>query len=270
MYFYTQIFTVTSYVITGVDEESRVRVERTVQALSTQKLYRVFPSDKIFTYSSRLITASVREVVQESASIKIRPVGLHTIKIEVTLLKPIFRINDSEALTEDGIIFSSQYDLRVLPRITIASSTVTKVERDNLSFTQLVSQDTTHTIETLPFLSDISTKISSIIFPVTHIVVERTGEVSFFNEQGTSKVIILQDSDMKKTWSTLVSAIDTDPLKSKLANDKKNLEYLDVRYGNKVFYKFSDMTFQNSKVPGILHNHASTTSEITTASSSSQ
>ena len=70
--------------------------------------------------------------------------------------------------------------------------------------------------------------------------------------------------DQKKVWSTLVSALDTDPLKTKLATDKGKLEYLDVRYGNKVFYRFSDMTFQNKGETGILDDHATPTQATST------
>ena len=47
-------------------------------------------------------------------------------------------------------------------------------------------------------------------------------------------------ADTDKVWSNIVSAIDTDPLKSKLLNNKDKLEYLDARFGNKVFFKFTN------------------------------
>ncbi len=39
-------------------------------------------------------------------------------------------------------------------------------------------------------------------------------------------------------WITFISAIDAEPLKTKLKNDFKNLEYIDLRFSNKIFYKF--------------------------------
>jgi hypothetical protein len=110
--------------------------------------------------------------------------------------------------------------------------------------------------------------MSAIIFPVENILVERTGDISCMDKDEKSKIIFLKENDYKKVWSTLVSAIDTDPLKTKLATDKDNLEYLDVRYGNKVFYRFSDMAFQNGTVTGILGNHATTTQVVTSSTTS--
>ncbi len=40
------------------------------------------------------------------------------------------------------------------------------------------------------------------------------------------------------------SAITTEPLKTKLATDMSKLDYIDVRFPNKIFYKFSDDTGQ--------------------------
>ena len=121
--------------------------------------------------------------------------------------------------------------------------------------------------EFLVELSQVTAKISSVIFPVDSVVVEATGDVLCIDKRGMSKVIFLKDSDFKKTWSTLLSSIDTDPLKTKLLTDKNQLEYLDARYGNKVFYRFSDMTFQNGSVTGILGSHATSTQRATASTS---
>ena len=39
-------------------------------------------------------------------------------------------------------------------------------------------------------------------------------------------------------WTTFISVIDAEPLKSKLKNDFKDLDYIDLRFSNKIFYKF--------------------------------
>jgi hypothetical protein len=260
-YFGTQFFTITSYQIAGVDEESRNAIDFRLHELDKRKLYKLFPANKIFTYSTGAITTSVRDIVPEMATIDIRPVGLHIVKIEVTLLKPLFRVSDTQALTEDGIIFTTKYNIHKYPRITVASSTIKTVKSHGVVFTHMVLPDEGFDESFLPELSSITGKISSVIFPVETISVETTGEILCINKEGTSKVIFSKDADYKKVWSTLVSAIDTDPLKTKLLTSRDQLEYLDVRYGNKVFYRFSDMAFQNGSVTGILGNHATTTQE---------
>lgn len=265
-YFYTPLFSVTAYQISGVDEESRISISERLSTLDKQKAYKLFPRDKIFTYSTKIIYSTIIEAVPETKSIEVRPVGLHTIKIEVTPLRPLFRVSNSQALTEDGIIFSTKYKLTSFPLITIASSTTHTIKNHGITFTQMVIPGMDTTTVFLSELSSISDKVSSIIFPVGSIVVEATGDISCYNEDKTSKILLLIDSDFKKVWSTIVSAIDTDPLKLKLAKNREGLEYLDVRYGNKVFYRFNDMTFQNGTVNGILGNHATTTQEVSATS----
>lgn len=263
-YFGTQFFAITSYQISGVDEDTRASIDTQLHLLDKQKLYKVFPADKIFTYSGDTITKIVRDIVPEMATIDIRPVGLHTLKIEVSLLKPIFRISNSQAVTSDGIIFSTKYNIGMYPLIEIASSTTKVIKDDGIHFTQFVLPTEDTTTDFFESLSDLSGKISSIIFPVERIIIENTGDVSYYNDKGTSKVLLLEDSDFKKVWSTLVSAVDTDPLKTKLSTNRDGLLYLDVRYGNKVFYRFNDMAFQNGSVTGILGDHGTTTSSTST------
>jgi hypothetical protein len=201
------------------------------------------------------------------ATVDIRPVGLHTVKITITLLKPLFRASDTQAFTEDGVMFTTKYDIHSYPRITIASSTTKIFKNNGIVFTKIVLPNEEDTKKFFTEVGALTTKMSAVIFPIESILVERTGDISCMDKEGKSKIIFLKENDYKKVWSTLVSAIDTDPLKSKLADDKDNLEYLDVRYGNKVFYRFSDMAFQNGSVAGILGNHATTTQSITATTS---
>ncbi len=259
-YFATELFTIKAYQISGLDETSRAAVDAQLHILDTKKIYKIFPLNKIFTYSGDLITSVIRDTVPEMATVEIRPIGLHMVKIEVTLLKPLFRMSDSQAITEDGVIFTTKYDIHTYPRVVVASSTTKTFKNNGVMFTKIVLPNGGDTKDFFVQLSALTTKMSSVIFPVDSILIEKTGDISCVDAQGKSKIIFLKDSDYKKVWSTLLSAIDTDPLKTKIATNKERLEYLDVRYGNKVFYRFSDMSFQNGTVTGILDDHATTTS----------
>jgi len=264
IYFFTQLFTITTYWIVGVDEANRKIIEEQLHNSDDELLFGMLPKDKIFTYGSNIVREHIIKAVPEVASIDMRPVGFNTVKIEIKRLIPIFRMSGTQGLTEDGFVFTTKEDLQSYPQIAIASSTTKTINNSGLFFTQLVIDDKTDNTIFLRSLHALTDKIGSLIFPVNSIVIETTGDVSCHNERGTSKILFLKDSDYKKVWSTLVSAIDTDPLKSKLKNDKDNLEYLDARYGNKVFYRFSDMTFQKGSVTGILGSHATTTQGTST------
>lgn len=59
------------------------------------------------------------------------------------------------------------------------------------------------------------------------------------NESGF--IYVNTNDKAEYVWITFVSAIDKDPLKSRLLNELDNLEYFDLRFNNKVFYKFNSI-----------------------------
>lgn len=69
------------------------------------------------------------------------------------------------------------------------------------------------------------------------------GDMKIFlkNENDNSSYIYINTNDKAEyVWITFVSAIDAEPLKTKLKNKLTKLDYIDLRFSNKVFYKFKD------------------------------
>ncbi len=54
----------------------------------------------------------------------------------------------------------------------------------------------------------------------------------------SQKVIFKKDFDFEKTVENLEASMDTDPLKSDFKNTYNTLQYIDLRFGNKVYFKF--------------------------------
>lgn len=52
------------------------------------------------------------------------------------------------------------------------------------------------------------------------------------------KILFKSDSDFVKITENLQTAIATDPLQSDLKNKYSSLQYIDLRFGNKVYFKF--------------------------------
>ncbi len=52
------------------------------------------------------------------------------------------------------------------------------------------------------------------------------------------KIILKADADFQNVAENLQAALDTEPLKSKFKNKYSTLEYIDLRFGNKVYDKF--------------------------------
>lgn len=263
-YFFSYLFTITSYSVEGVDEITKEVLEKQLTVDMAQPWFGIFPKNKIFTYSGGTITTTVRTLIPDIAKIDVRPVGLRTVVVRATLLNPVMRFSDGKLLSDDGIVFSSKKETESFPLFALASSSVQSVKIDGLMFDRLMRDGRPVDHLFIKNIVDLSLKSGTVLFPVQSIFVDRNGDVIFSNETGLSRLLFLEDADIKKIWSTLVSAIDTEPLKGKLVNSRDVLEYIDVRYGNKVFYRFSDMSFQNIKVNGILGNHATSSSFSTT------
>jgi hypothetical protein len=66
------------------------------------------------------------------------------------------------------------------------------------------------------------------------LILEKRGQT---NAPG---VLFAKDADLLKTANTLGSALSGEPLLSAMKDKYDKLEYLDVRFVNKVFYKFSE------------------------------
>lgn len=65
------------------------------------------------------------------------------------------------------------------------------------------------------------------------------GEFSLSRDSVTSPRIIFKiDSDYQKNAENLQAALDTEPLRSDIKNKYSSLLYIDLRFGNKVYYKF--------------------------------
>ncbi len=256
IYSWTSLFTVTSYALVGVDPDKVQVLTDVVSRSSHTYTFGIIPNDKVLSYKKASITTAVISLIPELRSIEIKPVGFHTVRITITKWKPLFRTDDTTGVTDSGILFNTKEDLSSYPLLQIASSTKKVIKNGTLSFFQIDGLDSSF----LRNLSEFEKKVTAVIFPVSTIVIDGNGDISLTDELGLSKVFVNKDADLKKAWSTLLSAIDTDPLKTKLLNNKDKLSYLDVRFGNKIFYKFSTTTpFQNSSVNAILVSHASTT-----------
>ena len=269
-YFFTPLFTITSYDIVGVDDHSSATIETLLRKEAAHRRFYIFSHDKIGSYSSNAIFEQVRTVVSDAKVVRSSAVGLHRLQVVITRYTPLFRVSGSEAIDEQGNIFSTDWPIASLPRLEVASSSLKLVYRDGYSITQMMYKGEPISQELLGSLSKLSSQVSEVVFPVETISIEASGDIIFFNAAKRSKILFTHDINTKKAWSTLLSAIDTDPLKGKLALEKEKLEYLDVRFGNKVFYRFSDMAFQKGETNGILGGHASSTNTASVATTTAR
>lgn len=243
-------FSITSYSVMGVDEEVRKEIVQRLEKASLGTSLFILPRDRILSYSHSAIVHEVSEVVPSRRDIIIRPSGLKTLMVQVEEFVPVMRLGEGTGITKEGVVFPSKKSLEAFPLFDSASTT-TSFKENGFVFSKLSSFDEKYIEDLSSFLE----KISTTLFPVTRISIDEVGDVTLEEEHG-SKILLTKDVDLVKGWSTLVSAIDTEPLKSSLQKEKEKLLYIDLRFGNKVFYKFRSGEFQNATSTVIIDDHA--------------
>lgn len=77
---------------------------------------------------------------------------------------------------------------------------------------------------------------------VMHIVNEEDVEIYLARagENMGPKIMFRSAADLKNTAENLQAALTTDPLMSGIKNKYSKLEYIDIRFGNKVYFKFNE------------------------------
>lgn len=252
LYFGTNIFTIYTYEIIGAPLNSKIEIQNKIQELSTHPIYKVISTNKILTYRGLKIKSIIKERLSDTDTVNISIKSFHTLRITIKPYSPLFRINDTEAVTKDGYIFTPPEELTNLPKIKVASSTIKIENKDGLLANKLIIEEATSTELLFNAIADIIPKINTVLFNVENINILPFGDVIIYDESMKSSVKLSFLSNFDKEWSNIISAVDTEPLKGLLETKKDKLEYLDVRFDNKVFYKFT-----NTVIPTIIN--ASTT-----------
>jgi hypothetical protein len=239
VYFHTGLFTIHSYKIVGVPEQYVESIEHGARLVAEQKLFYILPGNRTVSFHDDELKTLVLETLPNSKSISIYPSGLHTLSIKVVPHVPLFAVSDTHAIAEDGTVYKEIIPLLDFPRLEVASSSSVhpKVMR---SVAELVE------------------KIDAVLYEVHYVSVDEFNDIRLYDKNKRGAIIISSNANMDMVWSNLLSAIDTEPLKGKLKSTNEHLQYIDTRFGNKVFYKFT-----NAKDTVIIPPHDDTASTTT-------
>jgi hypothetical protein len=240
----TSLFQIDTYDIQGIPKERAMKLEDTIRQFEREPILGILRGDSTVLYHKKAILRTVYEQLPNVKSVIVVASHLHVIHVAIVEYTPVFKMDEGEAATVEGVTYKEIHDVSALPTLIVASTS---------SLTQ----------EALAPIVVLYPKISATLFPVKVVFIDAFGDVHLKGGEGMSEVIVDGKANIDKTWSTIVSAIDTDPLKSNLSSNKGSLLYIDARFGNKIFYKFTngsgssiiDKTYASST-----HSSATTTS----------
>lgn len=92
-------------------------------------------------------------------------------------------------------------------------------------------------------LIEFKTLIEKMDLSPSYIWLNNQNEIYVFlskkgNMDINPSIILKKDSDLGKMAENLKASVTTEPLKTKLENNYEDLRYIDLKFGNKVYYKF--------------------------------
>ncbi|MEN9337916.1 MAG: hypothetical protein RIQ41_230 [Candidatus Parcubacteria bacterium] len=219
LYFYTGTFTIQTYSFSGVPEDRVEDLTNNAKLIAENTLYRVLPGNRTISYHDNELRTLIGETLPTSKIITIYPWGLHTLVIKVVPYTPLFSVSDTHAISDDGTVYKEIIPLDQFPRLEVASSS------------EVLPR-------TLKEISELITRVDAVLFPISYVVVDEFNDIRLYNKEKNSFIAVSNASNMDMVWSNVLSAVDTEPLKGKLLDPTEHLEYIDTRFGNKVFYKF--------------------------------
>lgn len=83
--------------------------------------------------------------------------------------------------------------------------------------------------------------LAGIGLKTTALYITTDGDIQIFLVSGTSTkpmILLKADSDLQNVAENLETALTTEPLQTEFKNKYSSLMYIDLRFGNKVYYKF--------------------------------
>jgi len=77
------------------------------------------------------------------------------------------------------------------------------------------------------------------------LYLDNEGNIKIFLSKNSEKshgpeIILKSSADFKKVVENLKAALGVEPLKSRFKNEYSSLQYIDLRFGNKVYFKFDE------------------------------
>ncbi len=143
---------------------------------------------------------------------------------------------------------------------TSISNIIPHKNKDSASQTNEASTDTNNS-----FLSVFKKRLPSQDITFASSTLMPNGDMKIFLKNTKDEVgylFVNTKDNVEEVWTTFASVLIADPLKNMLKNNLNDLNYVDLRFKNKVFYKFN-----GSNNPASIPISTSSSTTATTSSS---
>jgi hypothetical protein len=231
--------------INGVDSSRSESITKdTEEYLNTHYVW-LLPKRNIFLFSAEEAREKLLLANTYIEKVEYKRVGLNTLIVDITPRSPRFVVVESKEnlqpiayIDSSGYIFSgSLYTVatNTIPVFESAASS-TSTEKLPVHFTEKIG-----TILDEYYISNILFYVNELQkrnIKVEAIQIKHLNDVDLYITANHGALRINLTSDRDKTLATFFAAKKSEPLRTYMAENIDNLQYVDLRFGNKVFYKF--------------------------------
>lgn len=219
---------------------------KVVESELSQRYFFVFSKKNFLIYPKNQIASRLAEEFQRLTDIKVSLLNINSLEVELSERAGFYTWcgdypPDLETIEEDldcyfvdqvGFVFdeapyfSGDVYFRFFGGLEVNSKPIGSTISKDI-FSQL-----------LVFKSNIE-KMS--LNPVA-VFIKNDGDIEYLLSKNTKgifpKILLNSKNDLGKTTENLQTALGSEPLKEELAKNYSNFEYIDLRFGNKVYYHF--------------------------------
>ncbi len=213
-----------------VEGNSSVKTEAVlteVKSMMAQKIWGIIPGDRIFTLERKKIKTEILKRFKKFSQAEVSGGFSRVFSVKVKERRPAailcsFEEKDCFFLDETGFIFESA------PYFTSGVFLKFLDERAGHSQPVVLGE---YLLDEADFrkISEFAGFLSAI-FPVYEIYLKDEGVSEFYTKEGWY-VIVEVKSDLKAAFDTLSAVLKE--------ISKNNLKYIDLRFGNKIYYKYN-------------------------------
>ena len=214
-----------------------------IMKLTSQELlgnyFFVFPKRNIFIYPKIRIERSILENFKRISDVKIKINNLKEITVFVTEREGKYLWCDSSASDQERCYFADRSGYIFDQAPNFSGNSYFKFFGGIKAGKEPIGSYILSVEEFERFLSFYDGVII-VTSPIKLIALEinENGDYKFSMEKTDGKIIFKRNNDFEKILENLDSAIDSEPLKIDLAKKLESLIYIDLRFDNKVYFKF--------------------------------
>lgn len=221
-----------SFAITGTSVIDVADIESNVKFQLEGKWLWFFPRASTFLINNNAIENKLKKDFSRIETVSVKRLDLQTLKIDIKEYDAAYlwcTEEDCYLMDKNGVVYNSAPVFSGAAYLKV----ITGAPVEAIPFQAMTTEEITRVADFVKGLSDI--KITPTVFKV---VSDKKVEIDFLHNKDTAKLFVDPSVPTATSLEYLFSALRSDPLGDMFYNSQKTLLYIDVRFSNKVVYKF--------------------------------